>query len=119
MVIIRPLGFEKEHNDCTVRALSLASNIQYSEVHTALAKNGRKNRHGIDITSILQDICKDLHITAKQVKRHGTLKSFLSKFKTGNYFCTERGHAFAVIDGISHEEERLNRHIKGAWLITK
>ncbi len=115
----RPEGFENEERDCTVRALSLAGNIQYENVHKAFEINGRKDRHCVMIEPILHKVCKLLNLKAKQVKRSGTLKKFINQFPKGNYFCIKRGHAFAVIDGVSHDEDLMNSHIQGAWLITK
>jgi len=115
----RPEGFENECRDCTVIALSLASNLPYLQVHSAWKEVGRKDGHKIKSRKFLQRVCKILNVTAKQVKRHGSLRGFINKFPQGNYYCTERGHAFAVIEGVSHGEDNLNNHIKGAWLITK
>lgn len=116
---LRPEGFESEKRDCTVRALSLAGNIPYLEVHEAFKLEGRKDGHKIVAEKVLHKVCKRLNIAAKQVKRHGTLGRFIKLFPEGNYYCHKRGHAFAVINGVSHDNDNLNSLIKGAWRITK
>lgn len=119
MTIQRPEGFENECKDCTVRAMSLVANIPYSIVHSAFEKSGRKNKHGFHMKSGgIHKVCKVLGIEAKQVKRHGSLIGFINKFPKGRYLCVKRGHAFAVIDGVVHDEDKMHSQIKGAWLIT-
>lgn len=114
---IRPNGFENESRDCTVRALSLASNLPYEKVHKAWELVGRREKHGIVAKRYMQKVCDILGIDAKQVRRSGTLNKLKAKFNKGKYFCLKRGHAFAVIDGVAHDVDG-NVHIKGAWLIT-
>ena len=118
-LIQRPIGYEYESRDCTVRALSLASNISYPQVHEAWKEVGRKDKHKVYAEKYIQKVCKILNINAKQVKRHGTIKKLISQFPQGNLFCLIRGHAFALIDGVSHGEDNLNKYIEGAWKITK
>jgi hypothetical protein len=118
-MIERPVGFEREQRDCTVRALSLVSNIPYEKVHGAFKECGRRNSCGFKIKGRFQDVCKLLNLEAKQVKRHGFLSTFISQFPQGKYFIVKSGHAFAVIDGVVHDEHKMNSHIHGAWLITK
>ena len=115
----RPEGFEQERRDCTVRALSLVANISYEKVHNAWENAGRKNRKGIVARKVLQKVCKSLNLEAKQVKRSGTLKKLIVQYPEGKLFCLKRGHAFALIDGVIHDENRLSSHIKGAWLISR
>jgi len=116
--IIIPESFSKECKDCTVIAIALAGNIKYEDAHEALKLCGRKDKHGIVVKKVIQKACKILNLEAKQVKRHGTISKFIRQFPNGNFFCTERGHAFTVIDGTVHNEDNLNRHLDGAWLIS-
>jgi hypothetical protein len=115
--IIRPVGFENERLDCTVRALSLALNIPYEIVHNKLKEHGRKDGHRY-IMNVVK-VCKELGFTAKQVKRSGSVKSFLEKNPKGNFYCEKSGHAFAVIDGVAHDLKKEQSHIIGAWKIIK
>lgn len=118
-MIERPEGFENDKRDCTVRALSLAANLPYKNVHSAFEVMGRKDRQGTYGKKVLQGVCRILEIKAIQVKRSGTLKKFLIQNPKGNFWCLKRGHAFAIIDGVVHDEKNENCHIKGCWLITK
>jgi hypothetical protein len=118
MTIQRPNGYEHENRDCTVRALSLASNIPYEIVHAAFKKYGRKDKHGFHTKKKLRKVCKELHLNFKQIKRHGTVQKLLDTNKTDNLFCTVRGHAFTIIKGVAHDLTNTNKHIDGAWVIT-
>lgn len=68
MTYERPEGFENEKRDCTVRTLSLVSNIPYEKVHFAFMKVGRKDGHGIRGKNVIQKVCKILNIKAKPIK---------------------------------------------------
>lgn len=117
--IVRPEGFEKERRDCTVRALSLAANLSYKDVHEAFTKFGRKNGHGVYLHRVIHKVCDELNLEIRQVKRSGTLNKFIKQFPKGNYICTKRGHAFTVIDGVVHDEYLMGSRITGAWSVAK
>lgn len=115
---IRGEEFKNECRDCTVRALAVATDLPYSKVHDAWAEVGRKNKHGIVAEKYLQKVCKILNVKAKQVKRHGTVKSLIKKFPVGKLYCHKSRHAFAIVDGTTYDLNSLDSHVKGAWLIT-
>ena len=118
--MIRPKGFEHEKLDCVVRALSLAGNVPYKEVHTVLKKHGRKDAH-LTYTGRMnmQSILKDLGLKAKSVKRNGSVEKFLRLFPKGNYFVMKSSHAFAVLDGVAHDLRSEHSHVQEAWMIDK
>ena len=117
--IERPQGFEKETRDCTIRALSLVANLPYMRVHSAFKEMGRKDGHGIIVNKVLQRVFKMLKLEAKQIKRSGSVNKLIRDNPKGNIFCLKRAHAFALIDGVTHDLDEPNSHIKGAWIITK
>lgn len=43
----KPMGFEHETNDCTVRALACCTGIPYSEAHAHCKAKGRKDGRGM------------------------------------------------------------------------
>ena len=116
--INRPEGFENEKQDCAVRALSLAGNIPYEKSHDAFEQLGRKFGHGIKSNEVLQKVCKILKLEARQIKRSGSVNKLIRKYPHGNIYCRKRNHAFAVINGVAHDLESNNSHVKGAWIIT-
>lgn len=113
----RPEGYEKEKKDCTVVALSLASNIPYDKVHTAFKQLGRKDGQSVRSSSIMKHIFILLNIKAKKVMRSGSVNKLIKKHPKGNLYCIKRKHAFTIIDGVTHNLDRPNSHVMGAWLI--
>lgn len=116
----RPVGFSHEQRDCVVRSLSLCANIPYEDVHYEFMLRGRKDGHRLKKA---EENCKkvfaNLGLSAKQVKRSGTLRSLIKKQPVGNLFCLMRGHAFCVLNGVAHDVKSENVLILKAWLITK
>jgi hypothetical protein len=117
-MIIRPEGFQKETRDCTVRALSLVTNLPYASVHLAFQQAGRKDKHRFCIESSFQKVCKSLNLQAKQIKRSGSVKKLIRQYPAGRILCAIRGHCFALINGVTHDCNSESCHITGAWLIT-
>lgn len=94
----------REHNDCAVKALAIAGNKSYEEVHSLFKSLGRKNRRGTSQFII--------HKAAKQVnpnfvfknirKPNGsfyTARSIREAFPKGRYMILYRGHIAAMVDG--------------------
>ena len=113
----RPEGFRNETKDCTVRALSLAGNLPYEKVHEAFKKYGRRDGHGIASKYIFKKVCKTLNLKTKNIQRSGTVRKLIKRYPKGNIFCLMRGHAFAVIDGVSHDVYSDGCRIREAWII--
>jgi uncharacterized protein YbaR (Trm112 family) len=117
MTITRPDGFNHEKRDCTVRAFSLATNIEYSIVHETFKIFGRKDKHGVYLKKLMPKICKDLGIEFKMVKRSGTVRKLIAKYPQGNFVCTVAHHAFPIIEGVPHDLKSLNQRILQAWWV--
>lgn len=113
----RPQGFEKEHNDCTIRAISLATNKPYKDVHAILKQHGRKDRHRINFRNIATSVFNDLNVAIDLVGYRGTVNSVVKRYPKGHLLCLKRGHAFTVIDGVAHDLPSMNCRIIRAWLI--
>jgi hypothetical protein len=112
-------AYSHERSDCTVVALTKVSDYSYSECYKAWSEVGRKKSCGVSCKKKLRKVCKVLNLNFKQVKRHGTVQSFINTFPTGNYFCTKRKHAFAIINGKISDSTLAGSYLKGAWLITQ
>lgn len=96
-----------EKNDCVVRAISLATNIDYSIIHALCAKKGRKPKKGFHPTSAFglsrkKKICiyKGVRISYRTVGKHQpTIPTFIKNNPSGRFVCVKTRHAFAIIDG--------------------
>ena len=118
---ITPSEGINEHRDCTVRALTAVSGVPYSTVHSVFAAHGRKNRRGVVLKTVLQSIARDLGITARVVRRSGSVERLIRDHPLGRLVVTTRGHAFALIDGVAHDDIATSPlcHVRRAWLITR
>jgi hypothetical protein len=116
-MIERPQGFEHENSDCSIRAVSLVLNIPYEKVHEAFKKAGRKDHRGIYIKNIMYKVYNLLNVEAKLIKRSGTAYKLSLEHPTGKILCSKRGHMFAIIDGVLHNETKSSSIIRGAWIL--
>jgi len=114
-----PKQFESERADCTVIALAMALNVPYEFAHQVLKTHGRKDKRGFYIEKAIQSVCKELGFTAKQIKRSGSVRKFIKNNPAGNFLCTKRGHAFAIIDSVPFNLDTIDSHLLGAWKIEK
>lgn len=63
----------RESNDCTVKALAIATGKTYEEAHGALALRGRNYRKGVSMFTFW-DSLSDLGFTEKEVYYHYIVK---------------------------------------------
>jgi hypothetical protein len=124
-----------DHNCCTVNAFAAAFNVVWSEARAALAKMGRKNRHGFTTWVIFGDRYKPitskygeareakwLYKTGAKYGRAGmTLGTFLKRCDPSKrYLLTIARHALAVVDGKLRDQNdsRLGCRIRYIWEVT-
>lgn len=115
----RPQGFEKEHNDCTVRTLVRCTGIPYKLVHDELAKFGRKQGKGIAMWGIARIVFKRLLLNAVETPAWMTVNQFIKKHPKGTFYCLKRGHVFSIQDGVAYDLSGMRSRINHAWEIQK
>ena len=116
---IRPDGFEGERSDCTVRALSSVTKIDYATVHKVLTQAGRKRGRGINFRFVADDVFTSLNLNSWKVKSEKTktitVDKFVKKYPKGRFLCLKRGHAFPIINGEYYDVKSKNVRIIIAW----
>ena len=107
---------EREHNDCTVRALANATGMAYSEAHALLSKHGRRFKRGAFFgtyyKAYLEAGLSLVGVYGETVRAHSaarmanttrgpgiTLGKVLPRLQRGRYIVLITGHATAVVDG--------------------
>jgi len=116
---------KEEKNDCVVRSLATATNVQYETAHEFVKEFfGRINKRGTNNVSIAAQMLRfettgieignkkfTLRILSKreiknlyklkgeQIWRQKTLKSFIASHQKGTYMVMVAGHALTVKDG--------------------
>ena len=138
-----------EKNDCVVRAMASACDINYDTAHglvkTEMKREDRMGTLNNDIVSAMKKFAKEgLEIAGKKFevsllgksritnryKLHGeiidrqkTVKSFIKDNSKGTYVVLVSKHAFTVKDGVLidnvGEEFRPTRKVKGAFCLNK
>lgn len=117
----------KQKNDCTVRALALATKTPYDEVYEVLASHGRKCSQGIFFWKWLKSIDNTVldhrfdrtsFPAVKGLRRMNPVR-FCEEHPRGTYICTTAGHVFAVIDGVVQDDHQTydERCIYSAWFV--
>jgi hypothetical protein len=95
-----------ERNDCVVRALSLAFNKPYEEVHALCAKIGRDKGRGMrwgQVDLAIQELTGNGLAKMDRPARRQTFTTFARDHKVGHYLVIKSGHAVALIDGVFHD----------------
>lgn len=127
---------KSEKNDCVVRALASASELEYDKAHKFVKKEfGRKNRSGTfwfnSTMSGLQKANRKLNRkTIQKVpreflvgKNRMTVGKFIQNWDRGSYVLTVSGHALAIKDGVVltgiMDARKVKRPIESAWKIGK
>lgn len=118
--------FPNERNDCSVRALSIALGVQYSEVHKLCEKRGRKPKQGFHTSQAFRigrrrkvATFKGVRISYRTTGKHqSTIPTFIKKNPVGRFVCVKHRHAFAIIDGKVYGQELDNSRIKYYLKIT-
>lgn len=136
---------KRENNDCVVRAIASAADMDYDTAHeyvkktfkrkdgkgtydfqynmNMMSKNGEKiNNKSIEIiTEEHNTMC--YYVTVKGVKklRQTTTGSFIKKYPKGNFIIVVNRHAFAIKDGViigrSYDGKQLKKHVYNVWKI--
>lgn len=122
----------RQKNDCTVRALALATGVDYDVAYTYLAVQGRKCSSGYNLTSLLTWFaqheyslwgCKFDYISFPAVKgqKRMNIVSFLEEFQEGAYIIKTAKHVACVKDGVLFDTvpEREDRCVYCAWKVEK
>ena len=136
---------KSESNDCVVRAIASASEMDYDSAHQFVKeKFKRKNRKGTyGFGSIMNLMSKNgekingksveiiseqyntmlYYVTVKGVKtlRNTTTSSFIKRYPKGTYVVTVNRHAFTIKDGVVigniEDGKKMKKHIQGVWKI--
>ena len=94
-----------EHNDCTVKALTAATGLDYDVCHDALAKLGRRNRRGCNWMTLGPKAAENLGFRMERMDhRDYSAKTMITverdrAFRNGHYVIQVSHHVAAVIDG--------------------
>lgn len=101
-------GKMREHNDCAVKAFSIASGKSYEEVHGLFKSLGRRDRkatpHTISrkVAHILNPEVKFVSIRKPDGSKY-TARTIGNDLRRGRFVVLYRGHLAALVDGVIHD----------------
>lgn len=128
---------KSETNDCVVRAVASAFDIQYDKAHKWVAdKFNRKPRKGTFGFPIGMDTMSTNktrfnykktktieaeNLTTNRGKSKMTVGTFAKEYNIGTYILRVTGHAFTIKDGSvignTNDADQIRKIIKNAWKI--
>jgi len=94
----------KDRANCTVRTLANVADIEFDLADEIATKAGRKRNKGFWPNKIIAVAKKDFGMKFRKLKfGEYTITKFIKKYPTGRYWCSRRGHSFAIIDGVIYD----------------
>ena len=111
-----------DNNDCSVRALAVATGVPYAVASVAYSVLGRRLGKGTLVTLSERLHIEILGMVPVAAVEGMDLETFLHVVPKGRFVVHKPGHAFAVIDGVVHDWENTTRpgtRITRVWRVTE
>ena len=111
-----------DKNDCSVRALAVATGVPYAVASVAYSVLGRRLGKGTEVTLSERLHIEILGMTRVTAVEGMDLGTFLQVAPKGAFVVHKIGHAFAVVDGVVHDWENTSRvgtRITRVWRVTE
>lgn len=117
----------RQKNDCTVRAVALATQISYDAAYELLAAAGRKCSKGFAFkpwaaAAVVNGYGFEWQAVRKQRGRPRLgLALFCQFYPTGTYIVLVKRHVLTVIDGVCHDcfISDAQQPVQGFWQVVK
>ena len=110
-----------ERNDCTVRALKIATGCKYYDAYRFLSNAGRKSNRGFYIENVLKtsSFYFGCQFTKLKFRKPITLRKFITNNSKGTFYVRKRGHVFVVKDGVVYDEVKPGQYsmVLMAWKV--
>ena len=120
----RPSSYLNERNDCTVRALAVATGKGYAAAHQFMSRNGRKPGRGAQFARILRANKHEVLGTRLQpislVEAKGLRTAILRnpQLRTGTWILQMRAHVVTLKDGKLYDSFDSSRKVvRSAWRV--
>lgn len=110
-----------DRQDCSVRALAVATGVPYAVASVTFSALGRKLRQGTEVVLSDRLYGEILGMRKIEMAEGLRLEAFLQVATTGRYVVHKKGHAFPVVDGVVHDWEGTTRPetmLTRVWQVT-
>lgn len=104
-------------DDCTIRAISVAEDLSWSEAYTKLSENAR--RHGMMMNSVefIEDYLDDRY--ERECFKNTSVGDFVEEHPKGIYLITMPNHITVCIDGTIYDTfDCTDRVMWCAWKVS-
>ena len=112
-----------ERNDCTVRAMAIATETPYIKVFMKFAAAGRRRNCGFHVSDILKTKSVHFDHLFKKLpfRKPITLQKFILKYPKGIFYVQKYGHVFIIRDGVVLDTYRPSPYVRitKAWEVTR
>lgn len=110
--------FDRNVEDCTIRAISVAENISWDKAYRKLSDYARERGLMLSSYEAIESYLDDNY---KRGCYYGmTVGEFIDRHPYGTYLITMRGHITVLKDGINYDTfDSSNRKIWCAWIVDK
>lgn len=114
---------DNERNDCTVRAMAIATETSYAKAYMKLAVAGRRRNCGFHVSNILKTQSIHFNCLFKKLRfrKPITLQKFIQRYPKGIFYVQKYGHVFVIRDGAVLDTYRPSPYVRitKAWEVTK
>jgi hypothetical protein len=109
-----------EKNDCTVRAIAATAGMTYLQAHELLKHFGRRDKRKFKFVNWICSVRNiNGHVPVPVTVSIGakTTGTFLKMKLSGRFIVRTKGHVFAVIDGVIHDDGRFipRARVRNIW----
>lgn len=99
-----------ETNDCTVRAIAVATQLPYATVHAELKRRGRKDRRGAHAGIYLGALRHFGFDNHPRTFIPCTPRTIAEQFPKGTFLILVHRHILCMVDGVIHDWAKGRKH---------
>ena len=105
-------------NDCSIRAISVATGRTWDDVYDELSNEARQMGLMMDSVEFIEQYLDDRYERTCHYSK--TVDEFIEEFPQGLYLISMPGHLSCVIDGVNVDTfDTSNRRMWCAWFVSE
>lgn len=110
--------YKNRINDCTIRAISVATGVTWDEAYEELSNEARQMGLMMDSVDFIEQYLDYRYERTCHYSK--TVNEFIKEFPQGIYLLSMPGHLTCVIDGVNIDTfDTSNRRMWCAWFVSE
>jgi len=111
----------RQKEDCTVRALAIATGTDYDIAYDELRERGRDSHRRFPFSIITREVVFGHIFVWYEFDWQMTAEEFCEQHPDGTFILQMKGHVMCVKDGVVYDTHKVedSRPVKGAWRIER